>query len=96
MKRNNLMWLFPAVVFCMVIVAGALVVLPELVGEEESLFSPLFDFCWEQRQEVIDDCADWAFTFIDVYGDAAADCLHDFDSDSSLLAMCIDNIEAGK
>lgn len=89
-------WLFTILIVVAILAAFGVVLLA--LVDDDSQFQPLFDFCWDQLQSEVDDCANWAFAFADVYGDRPAlpECLQAFESDSPLLLMCMDNIVAGR
>lgn len=97
MGRINWTWAIPIVVFCMALVAG-LVFFAVIAddGDDYKLFQPLFSFCWDQLQSEVDNCSDWAFLFEDIYGDAAAECLENLDSDSPVLLICMDLVVTGR
>ena len=94
MDKSTLM-ISTIMIVLLIILALAVVVVLE--GDSHSeLSKPLLDFCISQLRTVVDDCVAWRDAFIDLYADQPAHCLQTFDSDSSLLLMCMDNIVAGR
>ena len=88
-------WAMLAVALCMLVGIGLVVIVAMDEDDDYKLFTPLFNFCWDQLQSEVESCGDWAIAFEDIYGDEPAECLEVFDSDSELLLMCIGNIVEG-
>ena len=88
-------WMLLTVVFCQLVGIGLVVIVAMDEDDDYKLFQPLFSFCWDQLQSEVDSCSDWARLFEDTYGDAAAQCLENLDSDSPVLLACMNIIVTG-
>lgn len=83
------------IIIVLLLVTGLAVIELESKGDDPSLFSPLFDFCWDQLRPVVNGCGNWAIEFDDLYGEQATICLGLFDSDSLSLLVCLESVVEG-
>jgi len=95
MSKQSKTWLVGVGLIGVMLIVIGIVAMSLEANSNDSLFMPLWDFCYDQLRGQVDSCAGWAEQFIEAYEDQPAECLELFDSDSALLYMCLANIERG-